>query len=106
MNLILLLFLTFLPGAKSNLPDPQDCSSIEITYSTKTSGSQITIDVQAKGGTMPYFYFFFDKKDNPLTWDFNKSSYIVHNSVYPKYIKVRDAKGCVKTIEFNESANK
>lgn len=105
MNLILLLFLTLLPGAKSNVPDPQDCSSIEITYSTKTIGGQVTIDIQAKGGTSPYYYFFFDEKNNPLSWDFKKSNFIVENSKYPKYIKVRDAEGCVKTIEFNESAN-
>lgn len=105
MNLIILLFCTISFGVGSANTVPNDCEKLEIKYTSQTSNGGITIDVIVKGGSAPYYYFFFDKKNNPLSWDFKKSSYTVDKEVFPKYIKVRDAEGCVKTIEFNESAN-
>jgi hypothetical protein len=105
MNLIVLLFCTILFGVSSSDTVPEDCSKLEIKYTSQTSNGKITIDVIVRGGSAPYYYFFFDKKNNPLSWDFEKSYYTVDKEVFPKYIKVRDTEGCVKTIEFNESAN-
>ncbi len=106
MNVILLLFLTLLPGVKPASPARQDCSNLVITYSAQVITDNMTINVQAKGGVAPYFYFFFDSNNNPLTWDFKKSSYTVSENNSPKYIKVFDSKGCSKRIEFNESTIK
>lgn len=106
MNVILLLFLTLLPGVEPAPPGPQDCSTLAITYSTQVIANDITINVQARGGIEPYFYFFFDSNNNPLTWDFKKSNYTVNDNKSPKYIKVFDSKGCSQQIEFNESTIK
>ncbi|HTE33001.1 MAG TPA: hypothetical protein VK666_21610 [Chryseolinea sp.] len=106
MNVILVLFLTLLPGVKPSSPEPQDCSALEITYTTQVIADQITINVQASRGTQPYFYFFFDSNNNPLTWDFKKNDFTADRNKSPKYIKVFDSKGCSKKIEFNESTIK
>jgi len=106
MNVLLLLFLTLLPGDEPTSPAPQDCSNLVITYSARVISDDVTINVEARGGVEPYFYFFFDAKDNPLTWDVKKSNYIVSDKNTPKYIKVFDSKGCSQRIEFNESTIK
>jgi hypothetical protein len=81
---------------------------MEITYVvTKLDNDQkARIDLRVKGGTGPYYFIFFDENNNPLSWDFQKSFYTVGGRNYPKYAKVRDAEGCLKRIEFNESADK
>ena len=106
MNVILLLFFTLLRGDEPASPAVQDCSNLVITYSARVISSDVTINVQATGGVEPYFYFFFDSNNNPLTWDFKKSNYIVNANNSPKYIKVFDSKGCSQRIEFNESTIK
>ena len=106
MNVILLLFLTLLPGDKPTPPESQDCSKLAITYNAQVIASSVTINVQARGGVEPYYYFFFDSRDNPLTWDFKQSNYTVKENNFPKYIKVLDSKGCIQRIEFNESTIK
>jgi hypothetical protein len=106
MNVILLLFLTLLPGVKPMPPESQDCSNLTITYNTQVLAGNATINVQATGGVEPYYYFFFDSKGNPLTWEFKTSSYNVKDNNFPKFIQVLDAKSCKQRIEFNESTIK
>ena len=106
MKAILLMICAILPGVKSDFIDVQDCASLEINYTAKLTNNQVTIDIQAKGGVEPYFYFFFDKKNNPLTWDFKKHELIVEKDQTPKLLKVFDSKGCFKEIDFNESSIK
>jgi len=105
MKVFTLLLFTLFYGVKPSLPAPDDCS-IEIKYSLQTFNNVTTIDVNATGGSAPYFYFFFDKNNNPLTWDFKDSRYKVASNEFPKYVKVLDSKGCLKKIELNESNNK
>jgi hypothetical protein len=105
MKVFTLLLFTLFSGVKPSLPSPDDCS-IEIRYSLQTFNNVTTIDVRASGGSEPYYYFFFDKNNNPLTWDFKDSQYKVVNKEFPRYVKVLDAKGCLKKIELNESTNK
>lgn len=106
MYSIILLFFTLIPDVKSDSLRSSDCNAMEITYSATESNRKTRIELKVKGGSGPYIYIFFDEKNNPLSWDFQKSIYIVDGTGYPKYAKVRDAEGCLKRIEFNESANK
>lgn len=108
MHLILLLFFTLLPDVDSDSLSSDDCARMEVKYeiTTLNENENVKIELSVKGGTEPYYYFFFDTKNNPLSWDFKRSYYIVEKSAYPKYVKVLDAEGCTKTIEFNESANR
>jgi hypothetical protein len=81
---------------------------MEITYeATRLANNDRTrIELKVKGGVGPYHYFFFDGKNNPLSWDFAKSYYTVEGKGFPKYAKVRDAEGCLKRIDFNESSDR
>jgi hypothetical protein len=108
MNVTILFFLTLFTGVNANPPvnPPADCSRMEVSYTTQTVGDKVTIDVRASGGEEPYYYFFLDKKNNPLTCDFKKSNHSADKSNLPKLIRVADSKGCIKTIDFNESANR
>ena len=107
MNVTILFFLTLFTGVNANPPvnPPADCSRMSVSYTTQTVGEKVIIDVRASGGEEPYFYFFLDQKNNPLTWDFKKNSHTVDKGSLPKLIRIIDAKGCTKTIDFNESAN-
>lgn len=106
MKVFTLLFFTLVSGVNSSLAVKDDCSNLEISYTLQTSNNIVTIEVRARGGAEPYHYFFFDAKNNPLTWDFNKSEYKVDDNEFPKYVKVLDSKGCLKKIDINESTNK
>ncbi len=108
MHFIVLLFFTLLPGVKSDPLLPDDCGKMEVKYTvTQINNSQtIKIELKVTGGSEPYFYFFFDKNNNPLTWDFKQSSCIVERADSPKFAKVLDSSGCIKMIDFNESDNR
>jgi hypothetical protein len=64
---------------------------------------KVRIELTVKGGVGPYHYFFFNERNNPISWDFAKSYCLVERGKYPKYAKVRDAEGCIEVIQFNES---
>ena len=109
MQFAAVLFSLFILGvspAPATLPD--DCGQLKVTYSSQAGSEEgkLKIELTAKGGSEPYFYFFFDKKNNPINWDFNLNYCTVEKDKFPKYAKVLDSKGCTKTIAFNESTDR
>lgn len=105
MRLMAVLFFTLVLDVSADTFPLENCTDIKISYSTeKQSDDKVKIELDVKGGKAPYYFIFFDQKNNPMSWDFDKSSFIVENNKYPKYAKVRDDKGCINIIEFNESA--
>ncbi|HTF16558.1 MAG TPA: hypothetical protein VK658_00725 [Chryseolinea sp.] len=102
MNVFLLMILSLLGGKESD-EVRDNCRSFKATYDTEVLGNKITVSVHATGGKEPYYYFFFDKKDNPLTWDFKVSNCIVEKSALPKFVKVLDSDGCATRIDINET---
>jgi len=105
MRFIALLFFTLVLDVRAGTLPTDDCSAIQISYTTQTqTDNKVKIELKVTGGKAPYYFIFFDEKNNPMSWDFDKSSFTVENNEYPKYAKVRDDKGCIKVIEFNESA--
>ena len=102
MNVFLFMVLSLFGGSGSN-EVRDNCDRLKITYDTQVVGDKITISVHAKGGTAPYFYIFFDHKNNPLTWDLKTSSCIVDKTALPKFVKVADSGGCVQQIEIDET---
>ena len=108
MPLVTLLFLAYFFPGTARMEAANDCNNLEVVYTTRvvSSSQQTQIQVTVKGGKQPYYYFFLDKKKNPLTWEFDKSSLTVKGKAFPTIIRVIDAEGCTKTIEFTESVNK
>lgn len=107
MRLIALLFFALVLDVSAGTFPTDDCGSVQISYKTqRQTDNKVKIELKVTGGKAPYYFFFFDKNNNPMSWDFAKSTFTVENNEYPKYAKVRDAEGCLKRIEFTESANK
>jgi hypothetical protein len=106
MRLIALLFFALVLDVRAGTFPTDDCASIQISYTTQSQADNNTVKIilDVKGGKAPYYFIFFDKNNNPMSWDFDRSYFTVENNKYPKYAKVRDDKGCIKVIEFNESA--
>lgn len=111
MDLIPVLLLSITlgispPDVKPVLND--ECSRLELSYSEQevSNKDQIKIELQAKGGSDPYYYIFLDSKGNPLTWEFKQNAIVVDKNKIPSYGKVVDSKGCTKTINLIETERK
>lgn len=105
MHFLILVFFALLPEVKSSLP-ANDCA-MEVKFSSTVTGNggDIRIDLNVKGGTEPYYFFFFDERNNPMSWDFKQNYYVGEKNRLPKKIKVIDSGGCFEWVELNESAN-
>lgn len=104
MHFLFLLFFTLIPDVKSDPYTSNECA-MELTYVVThlDNEQKVRIELTVKGGVEPYHYIFFDERNNPISWDFTKPHCLIEKDKYPKYAKVRDAEGCIKIIEFNES---
>jgi hypothetical protein len=99
---VLLLSMAQLESTDVRLPD---CSTIKIAVEMDSINDEsIRIELRVTGGNEPYFYFFFDEKNNPLSWDFDKNYLQTQREKFPAYGKVRDANGCVKRVDFKHEA--
>lgn len=94
-------------NGKSSHDDSSDlgnCHSLKLSYSVvKLNSGKIEISLDVKGGEEPYYYLFLDGNNKPLNWEFDKNSIQVAITGAPKTMKVTDAAGCLKMIQFNES---
>lgn len=86
-----------------------NCESLKLTKQKEilANGSS-RIELRASGGKAPYYYFFFDGKGNPLSWDFDKNQLVVKETdkKAPVTGKVVDANGCIRIIELTETEGK
>jgi hypothetical protein len=103
MNVFLFMILSLFGGSGSDKA-LDDCGNLKVTYDMQALGDKVTINVQARGGKEPYFYIFFDQKNNPLTWDVKQHSCVVDKDDLPKFVNVLDSNGCSKRIDINETS--
>jgi len=81
-----------------------NCHSLKVSYAAvKLNAERIEISLSVKGGEEPYYYLFLDKNNKPLNWEFDKNLIQVDITQAPAKMKVTDAAGCLKMIQFNES---
>lgn len=104
MFTISLIWLSCFFTGTAHVEPVEDCKNLDITYTTEPASDpqQTKILISVKGGKQPYYYFFFDAKKNPLTWDFEKSYYVAKKNAFPASVKVVDAEGCIRKIDLNE----
>lgn len=85
------------------------CENLQLTTRKESlSSGGVKIELQASGGKEPYYYFFFDGKGNPISWDFDKNQLVVKekDKRVPVTGKVLDSNGCFKIIELTETEGK
>jgi len=102
MNVFLFMVLSLF-GRSGSDEVRDNCGNLKVTYDAQVLGEKVTITVKAHGGTEPYYYVFFDQKNNPLTWDFKLSSCVVEKSSLPKFVRVLDSAGCAERIDIDET---
>jgi len=106
----LLLSLSFF-GSPPDSPKERiadNCDQLMVTFTIEETGdrNQMKFELKATGGKEPYYYFFVDKDKKSLTPESKKNYIVTDRKNQPKYGMVADSKGCMKTIEFNESKRK
>jgi len=101
-----LLLVLFLNGKSpdTNHIALDNCNSLEVSYTArKITPDKIEIVLRVQGGEEPYYYLFFDRRNKPLNWEFDRNSIEVSTNNIPHKMKVTDASGCLKVVQFNES---